>query len=453
MEYIIENIRKTRIIADVDICVAGGGCTGVFAAVRAARLGANVAIIEKQNCFGGVATCGLVNIWHSLYDTDRKNQIISGLTYEVIGRLNLRHSLQEVENSATAAYRFDPNALKHELDRLVTENKIKVFFHSYYSDVIYDGNRLMSVIINNKDGRGAITAGFFIDATGDGDIMRDLGIEKYTHSSMQPPSACFLTSGRITGSLGRLTAEHGSEFGLDDDWGWSGTVPFIKDIGFRADYHIFNADCSKADELTFAEIEGRRKAYSFIEMVRKYDNPDTGIVALCSQIGIRETTHYVTLFKANERDLLTGKSYSNAILNGTYRIDVHHSSDNGITFKYLDGRMETAYGKDAKASGNVVYSRWDEEYGFMGEHAKFYQVPFDILVQEKFKNIIAAGRMINADEGAFGALRVMVNLNQLGEAAGVAAYECISSGMGVQDISSSQVVKELIKGGSALVLE
>ena len=36
-------------------------------------------------------------------------------------------------------------------------------------------------------------------------------------------------------------------------------------------------------------------------------------------------------------------------------------------------------------------------------------------------NLLSAGRMMQTDRGAFGAVRVMVNLNQTGEAAGVAA--------------------------------
>ena len=36
-----------------DLVVVGGGCTGVCAAVRAARLGLTVAIVEKSGCFGG----------------------------------------------------------------------------------------------------------------------------------------------------------------------------------------------------------------------------------------------------------------------------------------------------------------------------------------------------------------------------------------------------------------
>ena len=84
-------MNSTRIslkdFGSFDLAVVGGGCTGVFAAVRAARLGLRVAIVEKSNCFGGVATNGLVNIWHTLYDADGREQIIAGLTQE------MQHSL------------------------------------------------------------------------------------------------------------------------------------------------------------------------------------------------------------------------------------------------------------------------------------------------------------------------------------------------------------------------
>lgn len=55
-EYIKEPAKNISVDGVFDICVVGGSCTGLFAAVRAARLGAKVAIVEKQNCFGGVAT-------------------------------------------------------------------------------------------------------------------------------------------------------------------------------------------------------------------------------------------------------------------------------------------------------------------------------------------------------------------------------------------------------------
>ena len=72
--YIYERQRQTPVIWQGDLCVVGGSATGVFAAVRAARLGLRVMLAEKQNCFGGVATNGLVNVWHTYKDTEKKMQ-------------------------------------------------------------------------------------------------------------------------------------------------------------------------------------------------------------------------------------------------------------------------------------------------------------------------------------------------------------------------------------------
>ena len=70
MQTIIEPQKKIPVIAEADVCVLGGSCTGVFAAVRAARLGMRVVLIEQLGSLGGVATAGLVNIWHTLMDMD-----------------------------------------------------------------------------------------------------------------------------------------------------------------------------------------------------------------------------------------------------------------------------------------------------------------------------------------------------------------------------------------------
>ena len=75
-----EPARAIPIIAEADVCVLGGSCTGVFAAVRAARAGRSVVLVEKTNRFGGVATNGLVCIWHNDLDDRYEQQIIAGLS-------------------------------------------------------------------------------------------------------------------------------------------------------------------------------------------------------------------------------------------------------------------------------------------------------------------------------------------------------------------------------------
>ena len=127
-------------------------------------------------------------------------------------------------------------------------------------------------------------------------------------------------------------------------------------------------------------------------------------------------------------------------------MDIHHSEDNGITFKELNGSMRTEYGKNSIP----VRGNWREEMGLDDHYSRYYEVPFSILVQEQWTNVLPAGRMMHADDGAYGALRVMINTNQLGEAAGTACALCLDKGITVQALDGREVRRALILGGSAL---
>ncbi len=443
--YIIEPQKKIPVAYHADLCVVGGSATGVFAAVRAARLGLRVLIVEKQNGFGGVAVGGLVNVWHTYLDTDGKKQVIAGLSEEVTDRLD-PFNAGHVDKAGSHV--FNPHELKTELDKLVQEHNIQFLFHTFYCGLVTDGNRITAVFIENKDGRQAIQADFFIDATGDGDLARDLGMEAYAHDSIQPPSACFLLQGDMEGvDLQELIAQHGREFGLEADWGWDCVVPRCPNISMRAETHVFGLACHRAGELSMAEVEGRRKNRAIIELLNRYGKPGCvyNNVSACSHIGIRETVHYKTKWQANELDLLLGRRYEDAILNGTYGVDIHHDN-RGITFRYFDGTYTVDREDGTRMEGN-----WRTEQGIAADTPvpTWYQLPFRCLVPERVENLIAAGRMIHADAGAFGALRVMVNLNQIGEAAGVAAYLALHQNKTVQALDGVDVAKTLSAGGSA----
>ena len=205
---------------EVDICVLGGSCTGVFAAVRAARLGASVALVEQQGCFGGVATSSLVNIWHSLYDTVYERKIIGGLTDEVIARLKSRNAVTSSDRNESVGYTFNSQELKIDLDELVIESGLHPYLHTLFSEPYLEGGRLTGVIVDSKSGRGIIKAHQFIDATGDGDLCVRLGVPSYTHSFIQPPTTCAHFAGFNAGEVGRLIKEHGDEFDLKPGFIW-----------------------------------------------------------------------------------------------------------------------------------------------------------------------------------------------------------------------------------------
>lgn len=447
MKTVLERTREVPVVWEGDLCVLGGSATGVFAAIRAARMGVRVCLIERQNYFGGTATSGLVNIWHSLMDFDYKEQIIAGLTDEMLKTLSRENQCTVCQNR-NAANHFNPIAMVRALDRAVqAETNIYPLLHTMYAGCSAENGRVECVYIQNKDGRGAIRAAMYVDATGDGDLLKDLGVDRYYNATVQPPTSGFLLNGNTSGEVIQWAIQqHGGEFGLDDDWGWYGEVPGLPGISFRADNHVFGLDLSKADELTKAEFEGRRRAFAFEALLKKYVSPDYAIVNLCSAIGIRETAHYSSRYRATTDDLLMGARFDDAILQGTYRVDIHHPDDNGITFKELDGSMDVCYGK----GGKTVHGNWRRDMGLDENYSRFYQIPFQTLVLESWQNVLPAGRMINAEEGAFGALRVMVNTNQMGEAAGVAAALCLDQNTSVQSLDGISVRKALARGGSAL---
>jgi len=459
MSFINVPSKKVPVIYEADVCVVGGSCTGVFAAVRAARLGAKVVIVERLNSFGGVAANGLVSVWHTFFDTEGKRQVISGLTEELLGRMDVMdHRIGTDRCPDSDSHFFNPIELKCELDRLLDEEKVKIYLHTYYAGLSCDGDVIDAVFVENKDGRGAIKAKFFIDATGDGDLCRDLGIERYTNSTLQPPSYVFLMQGsdgydwRVGFENGldpvtHLMNTHAEEFDVEPDWGWTASLPGIDNILMRANTHVFGVNCASADDLTKAEIVGREKMRKVKALLRKYGIPGErySMVNDCSCIGIRDTYHYKTLHQANSMDLMVGKSYDDCILRGTYSIDFH-TADGGLLYIKLDGSYTVE-----DSTGVIKVGNWREDNGLPADAPipTFYQLPFKTIVGEKYKNFIAAGRMMNADESAFGALRVMVNLNQIGEAAGVAAYLAVHQNKSVQELDGVEVARTLAKGGSA----
>ena len=70
---------------------------------------------------------------------------------------------------------------------------------------------------------------------------------------------------------------------------------------------------------------------------------------------------------------------------------------------------------------------------------------------EGMRNLIAAGRMLDADRDAVGAVRVMVNLNQCGEAAGVAATQALEHGADFTKTDCRRIRELLASGGSIML--
>lgn len=439
--------RSTDVVHETDVLVLGGSCTGVFAAIRAARLGCRVAIVEKAGCFGGVATLSLVNVWHSPLDTEYKRQIIAGLTTETIDRLRRRDAVIDRANNPAWAWAFNPAELQIELDEMVTEAGVTPFLHTSFVAPHVEDGKLVAAIVENKSGRSAIRARAFIDATGDADLCHRLGLDTYTANAIQPATTCAVFSGMPSTEqyhLADAMREHGQRFNLPAGFVWHAPVPG-GDTRMFAGTRITDANCSDADALTRAEIEGRRQVRAVMDIVRE-QRPDLRLAlqALPARLGIRESRHVRCLYQLTGEDVLHGRRFDDAIANGSYRVDVHHQDKPGITLQYLDGTQ-----RYTQPGRPPVDSRWRPE---TAENPTFYQVPLRSLIpQGPYRNLVVAGRMFDADPIAHAAVRVMVNMNQTGEAAGTLAYHVLDQNAATETIDAAVVRNTLSHHGACII--
>lgn len=429
-----EPARETPIAFECDLCVIGGSCTGLFAAVRAARLGLSVAVVEQNILLGGMATAAQVNEWHSLHDAFQREPIIGGLTAEVLGRLKKSGAAIEQPHPTGLRHRFNSAELALELDALAAEHGIRIFLKALCVGAVRTGDRIDAAVIEDKSGRRAIRARFFIDASGDGDLLRRAGCPAWKSPSLQPAATQVLMTGlpESPWEIWSRVRHRAEEFGYPTD---NASPWFFQYPAGAGIWNVFGArlngvDASDADQATAAVLEGRRRQRALIAMIRAEYGLATCAVALAHALGVRETWHADCLHRLTSADLLAGRPFPDAIARGTYPVDVH--SPEGTLLRHLDGREQCV-----RRDGSVEQRRWREE---QGENPAYYEIPYRCLVPKTADNLLVAGRLLDADREAFGGVRVMVNMNQTGEAAGVAAWLSLQ-----REIPAAQVEPGLLK--------
>ena len=131
-------------------------------------------------------------------------------------------------------------------------------------------------------------------------------------------------------------------------------------------------DGTKVEDLTKAELEGRRQAFELLEFFRKYfpGFENATLIDTATQIGIRETRRIVGEYVLTADDLVTGRAFDDVIALYGYPIDIH-SPDEVTT-----------------------------EFAKTFHTANIYQLPYRILVPQKTDGLLVAGRCVSATHEA-----------------------------------------------------
>jgi hypothetical protein len=390
-------------------------------------------------------------VWHSVFDTVFERQIVAGLSAEVIERLQKRGALEERSRSHSLGCIFNPFELACELDDLVRDAGISPFLHTRFVAPVLEGRRLSAAVLEDATGRRALRAKFFVDATGDATVVHRAGFATWRQPHLQPPTTCPLIRG--VDAVRKAHPDFAMSWVFDPRFpealrpGFIWDAPLIgqSDVRMVAGTRIHGADCSDAETLTRAEMEGRRQARSIRDILRRLAPApeDVALVGLPARIGIRQTRQAACLHRLTETEVLDGVRFPDAVANGSYRVDVHFADRGGLVFRYLDGREVTVIpGEESRET------RWRPP---RDRDPTFYQIPYRCLVPEGAENLLVAGRGLDADEGAYGAIRVMINTNQTGQSAGTAAWLALDSGTTAPNVPVDRLRSTLARSGAVVI--
>ncbi|WP_231602496.1 FAD-dependent oxidoreductase [Neorhodopirellula pilleata] len=138
---------------ETDVCIYGGTCAGVVAAIQADRMGQRVVLLELGKHLGGLSSGGLSH-------TDGGDASVCGGIarefYQLIGQRNFRPS------EAEAAF-----------DKLLAPTKVIVEKLAHLDEVNKEGSRIVSITMENGL---QVRAKQFIDATYEGDLLARAGV-------------------------------------------------------------------------------------------------------------------------------------------------------------------------------------------------------------------------------------------------------------------------------------
>jgi len=431
-----EPARDIPVLGECDVAVFGGGPSGVCAATAAARQGASVVLVERHGHLGGTATAGNVNLLHPLYGTDGATQIIGGLPEELIRRLlELGAAYNSAPDGETGHWVVCSETAKFAMDDMVLGSGCRVLLDTLAAGIARERDSLNAVFVEGKSGREAIVARTFIDCTGDADLIRRAGCETQLgdgEGRCQAPSLCFRVAGMQSGAahlgqvqdeLTREPMDYNGEFYPNYLWGSDGV--WDRSEKMMSGTRVLNVDCSDTLDLTRAEVEARYQLRWLMGKLRALPGWEQArLIDIASQVGLRESHRVIAQHRLTRDEVLYGLPFPDAIAQGTYPIDVHTPDAAGIVFERLDGTRQRQ-----KPDRTWESDRWDgQPVDAPKRETLCYQVPYRCLVPRELKNVLVAGRCIGAGHDSAGAIRVMVNCMQFGEAAGIAAAMAASDG-------------------------
>jgi hypothetical protein len=442
-----EAVRDTRVCRTADVIVVGGGPGGIGAAVTAARSGADTVLIERYEHLGGMGTGGLVTIIPNLSDFSGK-QRIAGISQEWVERLERREACDYPkkehwgtddkklvdyyqnrsffnvrEKKVLYSVHIDAEISKCILQDMVEEAGVKTYLHSWGTEPVMDGNKVVGVIFESKSGRQAVLGKVVIDSTGDGDLLPYTGAD--FESEIDP--ALRIANLSFSYWVANVDLEKYQEYRNAHQKEMVEQMREIRKAGGHAGFLTSNlknqesvvwvfpryANSSQVDveELTRVEFLGRKEMLVSHDYYKKnIPGFDKSFIVLTNpQLGTRGARRIVGEYILTEKDMNRNEPFEDTI----------------AIFPDVDRGRESI-------NSPVTY------------------MPYRCMIPRKVNNLLVACRAFSSNAVANNFFNYIPHCIALGEAAGTAAAQAISSGVDLRKIDIKALQADLRKQGVIL---
>jgi hypothetical protein len=424
--------RTVPIREQYDIIIAGGGPSGVSAAVAAARLGANVALVERYGMLGGMLSSG--NVGPIMGSVARGT-----LRDEITGRL--RVGFNDIQGKVGRVH--DIQAVPNILSNLLVDEHVSVYLQSPVVDVILDNHTVQGVIIGGRNGLYGLSAKVVVDATGDGDVAclagarYEFGREEdgltqpvtlmYTLAGVEEPAiTCIgeedniqLNGERFLDFTARCVEQKILPPNTQSVRLYKTNVPGERLVNTT---QVNEINPLEPHDVFRAEVALREQIVSVTEFLKNYvpGFQHCFIKSTATTLGVRESRRVMGEYVLTVDDLRAGREFDDVVVhNANFVVDIHNPTGGG------------------QAEG-------------LAEVVQPYDIPYRCLLPETVDGLLLTGRCISGTHHAHASYRITSVCLAVGEASGVAAALSCKEEVQPRRLPVAKVQVQLEKNGAIL---
>jgi len=420
--------RDVPVIGACDVVVCGGGPSGITAALAARRAGLKVLLVESQGQLGGMGVSAMVSEW---LGGDN-----GGLFHEFATE-TVKRGIARISNWGPA---FDPFAMAGYFDEKTAKAGVDVLLHTQAVDVRVTGGRITHVVIFNKSGMQAVSAGAVVDATGDADVAARGGCKvlkgRKEDGLMTPATLIFHVYGVDEKKLNAHFRKHGDRLLKQiADLTGRGEWPFpynrfitrklnADGVWMVNTIRLVGIDGTDGKSVTDGMIRGRGEAEKLMGIFRKHvpGYANARIKAVAPLLGVRETRR----------------------ISGQYMMTLDDLARWAGDHKTLNDVIGySTWGFDLPSPKRPSHNPGPKRRGL----AKRKPIPYRVMVPRPIANLICPGRAISVERHILGSLRVASPCMAMGQAAGQAAAQVVRKNVPFAGVDVKRLLKELKQAG------